>query len=68
MSHAMAWLMECAAVAQRVEYAPIDALVGTLVRVRGDGGRVFVLGVGGSAANAAHCVNDLRVQAKLELP
>jgi D-sedoheptulose 7-phosphate isomerase len=37
-----------------------------LVAVRGRGGRLFILGVGGSAANASHAVNDFRKIAGLE--
>ncbi len=62
----VAWLMEVAAIAQSLEVRSIEALVGVLRRVRSERGRVFVLGVGGSAANAAHCVNDLRVRGGLE--
>ncbi|HXH33187.1 MAG TPA: SIS domain-containing protein [Plantibacter sp.] len=38
----------------------LEGLVERLVEVRDGGGRVFVLGVGGSAANASHAVNDFR--------
>ena len=44
----------------------VDALIQALVSVRQAGGRVFVAGVGGSAANASHMVNDLRKLAMLE--
>jgi D-sedoheptulose 7-phosphate isomerase len=42
---------------------PIDVLermASLLAQVRQDGGRLFILGVGGSAANASHAVNDFR--------
>jgi D-sedoheptulose 7-phosphate isomerase len=45
---------------KEVHHHTIDRIVDTLMRVKQDGGRVFVLGVGGSAANAGHLVNDLR--------
>jgi len=38
----------------------IERLVEELVELRTRGGRLFVLGVGGSAANASHAVNDFR--------
>ena len=38
----------------------IEGMVRTLVRTREDKGRLFILGVGGSAANASHAVNDFR--------
>jgi D-sedoheptulose 7-phosphate isomerase len=37
-----------------------------LARIRDEGGRLFVLGVGGSAANASHAVNDFRKIAGIE--
>ena len=44
----------------------IERLVGVLAEARMQGGRLFVLGVGGSAANAGHAVNDFRKLAGLE--
>lgn len=38
----------------------LEALASELAALRGRGGRLFVLGVGGSAANASHAVNDFR--------
>ena len=44
----------------------IEYMVDVLVGVRQRGGRVFVLGVGGSAGNASHMVNDLRKLCHIE--
>ncbi len=44
----------------------VEALVEEFVQLRERSGRVFVLGVGGSAANASHAVNDLRKLCALE--
>jgi D-sedoheptulose 7-phosphate isomerase len=44
----------------------IDRVLDHLVRLRERGGRLFVLGVGGSAANASHAVNDFRKIAQIE--
>lgn len=44
----------------------LNAFVEELVRVRDRSGRVFIAGVGGSAANASHMVNDLRKLAGIE--
>ncbi len=41
-------------------------MVGMLVKLRERGGRLFILGVGGSAANAGHMVNDFRKIAQIE--
>ena len=50
-------------IAQHLKQAPIDRFVDTLLYARDAGddpGRIFILGSGGSAANASHAVNDLR--------
>jgi D-sedoheptulose 7-phosphate isomerase len=47
-------------IAQRVDVEAIERVLDGLVRVREGGGRLFILGVGGSAANASHAVNDFR--------
>lgn len=44
----------------------IDALAEGLRGVRDRGGRLFILGVGGSAANASHAVNDFRKLCNIE--
>jgi len=43
-----------------LDAAAIDAVATGLARVRADGGRLFILGVGGSAGHAGHAVNDFR--------
>jgi D-sedoheptulose 7-phosphate isomerase len=54
------YLEEVREVAARVDRAALERLVGLLADLRDRGGRLFVLGVGGSAANASHAVNDFR--------
>jgi D-sedoheptulose 7-phosphate isomerase len=66
MSHTEQFLQELKAVIDGLDTAAIDGLVRQLVEVRDRGGRLFVLGVGGSAANAAHAVNDFRKIAWIE--
>lgn len=53
-------LAEAAQVLRRLDSGEIEALVSALVSLRTRGGRLFVLGVGGSAGNASHAVNDFR--------
>jgi D-sedoheptulose 7-phosphate isomerase len=60
MSFAADFLAEAAAVIARLDTGTLERLVGLLVDLRARGGRLFALGVGGSAANASHAVNDLR--------
>jgi len=54
------YLEECSQVVRALDRASISKMVGVLKKCREEGGRVFALGVGGSAANASHLVNDLR--------
>ena len=60
MSHTAQFLSEVVELARQLDAPSIDAVVDELRGVRERSGRVFVLGVGGSAANASHFVNDLR--------
>lgn len=60
MSEAATFLALVEKTARLVETEALDALIERLVEVRERDGRVFVLGVGGSAANASHAVNDFR--------
>lgn len=54
------YLAESAEVLRRLDAGTIEKLVQLLAGVRKRGGRLFILGVGGSAANASHAVNDFR--------
>ena len=60
------YLSEAIEVLKRLDPTVIDRMVGILEETRASGGRLFVLGVGGSAANASHAVNDFRKIAGLE--
>jgi len=60
MSFTSRYLAESAEIIGRLDPAAIDAVAAGLARVRADGGRLFVLGVGGSAGHAGHAVNDFR--------
>ena len=60
MSYTEDYLAEASRIASALDRGAIEALVAALVELRGRGGRLFVLGVGGSAANASHAVNDFR--------
>lgn len=59
-------LEEASQVARLIDPAAVGRLVDLLVELRERGGRLFILGVGGSAANAAHAVNDFRKLAGIE--
>ena len=60
MSHAATFLDEAVEIARRIEPELIEALCGELASLRDRGGRLFIIGVGGSAGNAGHAVNDFR--------
>ena len=66
MSYTDEYLGQVVQVVEGVNRQAIDALVELLVRVRRAGGRLFILGVGGSAGNAGHAVNDFRKLAGIE--
>jgi len=54
------YLAESAEIIGKLDSAAIDAVAAGMARVRAGGGRLFVLGVGGSAGHASHAVNDFR--------
>lgn len=60
MTFAKQFLNEAAEVATRLDQEAIERVVEILAATKGRGGRLFILGVGGSAANASHAVNDFR--------
>jgi D-sedoheptulose 7-phosphate isomerase len=60
------YFAEAHAVLDAVDRGEIQGLIAACQAVRSAGGRVFFLGVGGSAANASHAVNDFRKIAGIE--
>ena len=66
MSYSEQHLREAAEVLAKLDPALCEKAVELLVNVRSRGGRLFILGVGGSAANASHAVNDFRKLAGME--
>jgi D-sedoheptulose 7-phosphate isomerase len=59
-SFAREYLKETIAIVNAFDPALIDRLATGLAEVRAAGGRLFILGVGGSAGHASHAVNDFR--------
>ena len=53
-------------IADRIDKKQVDTIVTSLVSLREVGGRLFIIGVGGSAANCGHAVNDFRKLASIE--
>ena len=60
------FLRESRQVIDELDAGAIEATAQALARVRAKGGRLFILGVGGSAGNASHAVNDFRKLAGFE--
>jgi D-sedoheptulose 7-phosphate isomerase len=59
-------LNETAEIAKLIDASKVEKIVEVLKQVKDRKGRLFILGVGGSAANASHAVNDFRKLAEIE--
>ena len=60
MSYIVEHLTEATQILQKLDIDSIEQMTDIFVETRESGGRLFILGVGGSAANASHAVNDFR--------
>jgi D-sedoheptulose 7-phosphate isomerase len=60
------FLAEAAQIVARLDRASLEKAAKMIGELRATGGRLFILGVGGSAANASHAVNDFRKIAGIE--
>src|SRR6516162_11663328 len=65
-SYSFQHLAETAEIVQKLQPETLENMVDLLADLRERGGRLFLLGVGGSAANASHAVNDFRKIAGIE--
>jgi D-sedoheptulose 7-phosphate isomerase len=59
-------LTETAEIASQISADAIEKMIDILFEVRSNSGRLFIIGVGGSAANASHAVNDFRKLTNIE--
>lgn len=66
MNHAEAFLTETAEIAGELSRTDLAALAAEILRLRNAGGRLFLAGLGGSAANASHAANDFRKLAGID--
>jgi len=66
MSYTQQHLAEAGRILSLIDAESVEKIVTVLASVRENGGRVFFLGVGGSAANCSHAVNDFRKIAGFE--
>ena len=60
MSYSQQHLNESINIIQQIDANQIEKMADLLAKVKTDGGRIFFLGVGGSAGNCSHAVNDFR--------
>ena len=64
--HIEQYFKQVGSIVDQIDKQQIAALVAGLLELRKGGGRLFLLGVGGSAGNASHAVNDFRKLCALE--
>jgi D-sedoheptulose 7-phosphate isomerase len=60
MSHVVEFFSAAEVICRKIPRDTVERLVDALVQLRERGGRLFMLGVGGSAGNCSHAVNDFR--------
>ncbi len=66
MTYTEQHLEEAAQIVERIDTVAIESMAELLARIKSEGGRLFFLGVGGSAGNCSHAVNDFRKIVGLE--
>lgn len=66
MTHAQQYFAQVCEIATKLDQEAIERIVRRLIELRNREGRLFLLGVGGSAANCSHATNDFRKIAGIE--
>ena len=66
MSYVNEYLAEARTITEQINQSDIEKMIGIILDIRRNHGRLFFLGVGGSAGNASHAVNDFRKIAGIE--
>lgn len=66
MSFSDQFFEEVISIASQIDKNKIEVMVDELVKLRNNKGRLFIIGVGGSAGNASHMVNDVRKLCNIE--
>ena len=66
MTYSTKHIAEAKEILEKVDSEAIEAMADLMAQTKAQGGRVFFLGVGGSAANCSHAVNDFRKIAGIE--
>lgn len=65
-NHSIKFFNECGNISKVIDTHKIEKLANELAALRKKSGRLFFLGVGGSAANCSHAVNDFRILCNIE--
>lgn len=65
-SHALLFFQLAKKICENIDFAKIDKMANLLKKTRDNNGRIFFLGVGGSAGNCSHAVNDFRKLCNIE--
>ena len=60
MDFISSYLQELKFILDKIDLYKIELMLHELIRLKSNGGRLFILGIGGSSANASHAVNDFR--------
>jgi D-sedoheptulose 7-phosphate isomerase len=60
MDYPRKYMSQVKEIAEKIDAAMVEKIITLLLEVRREKGRIFFLGVGGSAGNASHAVNDFR--------
>jgi D-sedoheptulose 7-phosphate isomerase len=66
MNYSAAHLEETKAILNKIDAVAVEKMAELMAEIKSKGGRLFFLGVGGSAANCSHAVNDFRKIAGIE--
>ena len=66
MTFSSTYLDETQGILRQLDLAGVEGMAAGLAAVRDSGGRLFILGVGGSAGHASHAVNDFRKLCRFE--
>ncbi len=66
MEYINKYLKQVESIAKKIDQKKIDSVILEILKVKKQNGRIFFLGVGGSAANCSHAVNDFRKIANIE--
>ncbi|MDO8571543.1 MAG: SIS domain-containing protein [bacterium] len=66
MTHVAQYFQDALAILRAIEQSDVEKMIALILKVREQHGRIFFIGVGGSAANCSHAVNDFRKIAQIE--